>query len=195
MSPFNENEIMKVLNHLIKESETNINNEVSKQKITNNFPYSRNEQRINKPRFNLIKRFHVPTNYSIEIEFMPDCAGRAKWVGKRIILNDVLNDIESIKTLTHEWGHMRMHLKNNAVKLDHEIKEIEAESVAFIIITLLGLLDDGNKDNNIINQSLQYIIRYTKQSGKSIDEIMKTSKKRIFTAVNHILNKYLINVY
>jgi hypothetical protein len=137
----------------------------------------------------------VPTNYNIEFDFMPDAAGRAKWIGKRIILCDDLNNIESIKTLTHEWTHMRLHLKNNAVKVDHEIKEIEAESVAFIIVSLLGLTDDGSRDNNIINQSLQYLIRYTKKTDKNISEIMKTSGKRIVTNVNHILNKYLVTAY
>lgn len=158
------------------------------------FPYERDGNRINNPRFNLIRKFHVPTNYSIESEFMPDVAGRAKWVGKRIIINDELTSVESIKVLIHEWAHMRMHLKNNAVELEHAIKEVEAESVAFVVMALLGLTDDGEKTWNI-NDSLKYLISYIKQSEKSVDEIYKLSKKRIETTVNHILNKYLIGAY
>lgn len=89
---------------------------------------------------------------------------------------------------------MRMHLKNNAVELEHEIVEVEAESVAFIIMTLLGLTDDGEKTWNL-NESLKYLIEHIKKSEKSVDEIYQFSKKRIQTTVNHILNKYLVCAY
>lgn len=191
MKPFSKEEIKEVISHLQSEIEQNL---TEFKGLSSDFPYERNQTRIEKPRFNIIKKFHVPMNYKIEIEFMPDCAGRAKWVGKRIILNDVLNDVESIKTLVHEWTHMRLHLTNNAVEIEHSLKEVEAESVAFVIMTLLGLLDDGQSEWNL-NESLNYIIRYLKESGKTTKEIFKFSSKRIERNVDHILNKYLISAY
>lgn len=191
MKPFETKEIKIALDQLIKQIEFNIE---EFKGVTSEFPFERNEKRIEKPRFNLIRKYHVPLNYNIEFDFMPDAAGRAKWVGKRIILCEGLSNVHYIKVLIHEWTHMRLHLTNNAVKVDHSIGEIEAESVAFIIMSLLGFIDDGENDWSL-NESLKYIIRYIKESGKTIDEIYKFSGKRIIRNVDHILNKYLVSAY
>lgn len=191
MKPFEEGEIKKALDQLIKQLELNF---VEFKGITTDFPFERNQERIEKPRFNIIRKYHVPQSYNIEFEFMTDAAGRAKWVGKRIILTEGLSNVHYIKVLIHEWTHMRLHLTNNAVKIDKSIGEVEAESVSFIIMALLGFTDDGEKDWNL-NESLKYIIRYIKESGKTIDEIYKFSGKRIERNVNHILNKYLVSAY
>lgn len=191
MKPFETEEIKQCILQLKKEIEYNLN---EFKGLSGEFPYERNQARIEKPRFNIIKKYHVPMNYNIEISFMPDAAGRAKWVGKRIILNDELSDVESIKTLIHEWTHMRLHLKVNAVKLDEATQEVEAESVAFVIMSLLGFLDDGKSDWNL-NESLKYIVMYLKESGKTTEEIFKFSSKRIERNIEHILNKYLISAY
>lgn len=191
MRQFTEQEIKDCLNVLITELENNLNTD--QITLSNSFPYERNESRIEKPRFNIIKNYHTPVSYKIETEFMPDAAGKAKWIGKRIILDDDLTPIESIKTLIHEWSHMRMHLTINSKKLNQNIEEIEAESSAFIIMTLLGLLD--NKDEWSIKESISYVLRYSKQTDQTLEEIYKFSGKRIIRNVNHILNKYLCSVY
>lgn len=81
MKKFEMKEIQNAINAMIEQIKQNSDEFTG----INDFRYERNDKRIDKPRLNFIRKFCVPTNYSIEFEFMPDAAGRARWVGKELL--------------------------------------------------------------------------------------------------------------
>ena len=62
---------------------------------------------------------------------------------KRIVLNDGMSDLQTIKTLIHETAHSMLHdkdyLESTGEKKDRQTREVEAESVAFTVCSYLGL--------------------------------------------------------
>ncbi len=58
--------------------------------------------------------------------------------GHYIVVKDNLSELQKIKTLVHEVTHSVLHCKDKPPK-DRSSKEIEAESVAFIVCNYLGL--------------------------------------------------------
>lgn len=88
----------------------------------------------------------------------------------RIIIQPDMSQLQTIKTLIHESAHAHLHnpeaLKGR--KADRETKEIEAESVAFIVSDMLGFDTseysfeyiatwEGKDDLKLLNASMKWI--------------------------------------
>ncbi|MDR6278620.1 ArdC-like ssDNA-binding domain-containing protein [Corynebacterium suicordis] len=59
-----------------------------------------------------------------------------------IVVDSSLGDAQAAKTLLHECAHMILHSDNGTradLDLSHEAREIEAESVAYVVAGILGL--------------------------------------------------------
>lgn len=56
-----------------------------------------------------------------------------------IVIREGMSSLQTIKTMVHELVHSRLHGKDRTQKKDHSTMEVEAESVAFIVLQFLGI--------------------------------------------------------
>lgn len=87
--------------------------------------------------------------------------------------------LQTIKTLVHEIAHASLHNRqNNGEQLSHEQKEIEAESIAYILCRHFGL-DTGE-------YSFGYLAGYS--SSRELPEL-RASMERIHQASDNLINQ------
>ena len=58
--------------------------------------------------------------------------------GGEIVLNKILNQTERSGVLVHELGHELLHQKDES-ELSKEVKEMEAEAAAFVVMDHYGV--------------------------------------------------------
>lgn len=71
-----------------------------------------------------------------------DVNGLCNYVSKTLHVRDTLSEAQQLKTLVHEIAHMLLHSPEEygeAHGLDRSTKEVEAESVAYVVASALGL--------------------------------------------------------
>jgi antirestriction protein ArdC len=91
--------------------------------------------------------------------------------GGEIVLNKILNQTEKAGVLVHELGHELLH-KDGSSELSKEVKEMEAEAAAFVVMDYYGVDIKSDK----------YLALYK----KSYD--LKQSLKRIDNFASEIIN-------
>lgn len=77
-------------------------------------------------------------------------AGEAKgyysYLDKEIVIREGMSEAQNLKTMVHEIAHARLHdreeMERNGERKDIQTKEVEAESVAFVVCSSLGLSTD-----------------------------------------------------
>lgn len=62
--------------------------------------------------------------------------------GHKIWISTHISDTEKICTLFHELAHMKLHFGKDRKKLTKGIKELEAETVSYIISSYLGIVNE-----------------------------------------------------
>jgi antirestriction protein ArdC len=88
-----------------------------------------------------------------------------------------LSESEKMKTLVHEWAHGLLHTREEDAKsVPHQVKELEAESTAFVVCNALEL--------DTSSYSFGYIASWT---GEESVKWLKISGPRIQKAVHVIL--------
>lgn len=112
--------------------------------------------------------------------------GKATILGKRIEVSEDLPNLMKFETIMHEWAHQILHLRSNAIRKDHTTKEIEAESVSFIVGYVLGVINEGS--HSYIAEKLT-IQQDKLQQLRLYQSISKLSDKRIERASLVILKK------
>jgi antirestriction protein ArdC len=85
--------------------------------------------------------------------------------GGEIVLNKILNQTEKAGVLVHELGHELLH-KDESSELSKEIKEMEAEAAAFVVMDHYGV--DIKSDKYLALYKESYDL---KQSLKRIDNL------------------------
>lgn len=99
-----------------------------------------------------------------------------------IIISDSLSELQTIKTLIHEIAHSRLHNSRNIGKEDkkktREQRELEAESVAFIVCSHFNL--------DTSDYSFPYILSW---SAERFREILKDSMSDIQKVSSYIIEK------
>lgn len=102
----------------------------------------------------------------IEVEFADDLGGaRGLSLGGRIKILAGMTAAETFATLAHEVAHELLHRGERRSKIDKTIKETEAEAVAFVVSTGIGLEAPGtvdyirlyNGDRDTLAESLTFI--------------------------------------
>lgn len=85
--------------------------------------------------------FHTLVEYSglpVTMENLPEpIKGSFYREEQRIALRPGMSQSQTIKTLVHEIAHARLH--NDGEKRDRNVKEVEAESVAYVVCQYLGI--------------------------------------------------------
>jgi len=59
--------------------------------------------------------------------------------GKIMAVSEMSNDTDKCKTLIHEAVHTLIHCNDKESKVSREVKEVEAESTAYLVMSYLGL--------------------------------------------------------
>jgi hypothetical protein len=86
---------------------------------------------------------------------------------------------QQAKTAIHEAAHMLLHSSGKGISIPREQKEVEAESVAFIVSAHLGV-DTGE-------YSFGYVAGWAAATGFQHRTVLKHSGKRIQTAARKII--------
>lgn len=126
----------------------------------------------------------VPVNFRL---FDGDARGYYSDTEKIIVIQDGMTERQSVKTLVHEIAHAMLHTKEQLqdCKKDRKQKELEAESVAYIVCEHYGFDSE--------DYSFPYIVGWC---GTGFQEILKESMTVIQKTADKIItgvNQYFEN--
>lgn len=100
----------------------------------------------------------------------------------KIVIDSSLSEIQTVKTLIHEIAHSRLHSSKNTGKEEkkktRDQRELEAESVAFIVCSYFNL--------DTSDYSFPYILSW---SSERFREILKESMSDIQKTASYIIEK------
>lgn len=100
----------------------------------------------------------------------------------KIIIDSSLSEIQTVKTLIHEIAHSRLHSSKHTGKEEkkktRDQRELEAESVAFIVCSYFGL--------DTSDYSFPYLLSW---SSERFREILKDSMSDIQKVSSYIIEK------
>ena len=125
--------------------------------------------------------FISKVNVPVEFEDMVEANGYTD--GKRIVIGNHNNDLAGICTLFHELTHYHLHYDNGSeLKLysnesSRNLKELEAEAVAFMVSAALGIEN---------NYSREYITNWNSNVKNLDEEFEKRSYYLLMEALNQI---------
>lgn len=99
---------------------------------------------------------------------------------KKIVVQDGMSEVQTIKTLLHEMAHQKLHDKDNvpeAKDISRNGKEVEAESVAYVVCQHYGI--------NTSDYSFSYVAGWTEgketpELKASLDKIRQTASEFIY---------------
>jgi antirestriction protein ArdC len=103
----------------------------------------------------------------------PTCNGYADFERHLVVLREDLSGIQAAKTLIHELGHVLLHVDANLS--ERSVPEIEAESVAFVVTSALGL--------DTSDYSFAYVARWAQGDA----ELVAASAQRVTATARVIL--------
>ncbi|MFN3256218.1 MAG: ArdC family protein [Ilumatobacter sp.] len=100
--------------------------------------------------------------------------GRTSWTDRQVLVADDLEPPQALKTLLHEWGHIELDHERRT-DLNRSVKEVEAESVAYLLAQSIGL-DSGD-------YSLPYIAAWAggdiSNVRRSAEQVLATTKRLV----------------
>ena len=102
-----------------------------------------------------------------------ECApanGRTDFRDRSVVVAEHLSGRQADKTLRHELGHV-LHHDESRVTTDRDLAEIEAESVAFIVLNALGI--------DSASHSLPYVALW---AAGDVERIRRTAERVVTTA-------------
>ncbi len=103
---------------------------------------------------------------------------------KKIIINKNLSQEQTLKTVIHEISHSMLHFEVNKDKCKRT-KEVEAESIAYIVSNYLGIDSSSYSFGYVASWSRD---KELKELKASLDVILKASKE-IITNIDDYLDK------
>ena len=99
----------------------------------------------------------------------------------RIALKEGMSEIQNVKTLIHEMAHQKLHAdkeKNKELHIDRNTKEVEAESVAYVICQHYGI--------DTSEYSFPYLVGWS--SGREVPEL-RGALERIRKAAGEMIQE------
>lgn len=142
---------------------------------------------------NVVEKKGFSIEYTTETELGKGCYGLCNYKEKKIKLLSGMSDIQTISTLVHECGHALAHspYRDNfegIIELpDRDIREVEAESIACVVCSHLGLDTEnfnfsyitGWADGDItkFRKNMDRIGMYSGDLIEGIDSVFAQSKK------------------
>ncbi len=105
--------------------------------------------------------------------------GLTNWTNNTVTIRDDLEPLAQLKTLLHEAAHVLAHRPtDNDTFICREIKEVEAESIAFIVAHTLGI--------DTSSYSFPYVAHWARNVGQ-LDAVHATAE-RVISHARHILD-------
>ena len=127
----------------------------------------------------LIAKISSATDFTVEFSAIDgEAYGYCSYGSKSIVVRDDIDELQAVKTLIHEVAHSLLKDTDETDKNSRSAREVEAESVAYIVSQHLGL--DTNE------YSFEYIASWSE--GKDIQQL-KSLLGNIQTVVQTILEK------
>jgi hypothetical protein len=83
------------------------------------------------------------------VDTVPDAAaigganGRTDWAARSVVVRADMDDAAMVKTLLHEAAHVLLHEGSPGQYLPRQVKEVEAESVAYVVAAAHGMRTEG----------------------------------------------------
>lgn len=114
---------------------------------------------------------------------VPDAAaigganGRTDWADRTVMVRSDMDDAAMVKTLVHEAAHVLLHDDPVGRCLAREVKEVEAESVAYVVTSAHGM-DSGG-------YSFPYVAAW---AGDDPAAVVEATARRVATAARAILD-------
>jgi antirestriction protein ArdC len=99
---------------------------------------------------------------------------------KLIVVESRNDEVQQVKTLAHELGHALLHEEGNDLPREH--KEIEAESVAYVVSQALGI--------NSGEYSFGYLTSWGHGDPEAVEKQLKSSGQRIQKASHQIIEQF-----
>jgi hypothetical protein len=99
---------------------------------------------------------------------------------KLIVVESRNDEVQQVKTLAHELGHALLHEEGNDLPREH--KEIEAESVDYVVSQALGI-DSGG-------YSFGYLTSWGHGDPEAVEKQLKSSGQRIQKASHQIIQEF-----
>ena len=105
-----------------------------------------------------------------------DAHGYYSPVGQEIVIQRGMSEMQTLKTLTHEVAHARLNHGSKDDGIDKRTREVQAESMAFVVCDALGL--------DTSDYSFAYIAGWSsdkdvKELKASLDAVKQTSEEMI----------------
>lgn len=102
--------------------------------------------------------------------------GRTSWTGKTVAVRADMDDAAMVKTLIHEAAHVLLHQHPPASFLSRALKEVEAESVAYVVAAVHGMPTD--------DYSFPYVAGW---AGDGADKAIRETQARVNRASRIII--------
>ncbi len=114
---------------------------------------------------------------------VPDAAaigganGRTDWGARSVVVRADMDDAAMVKTLLHEAAHVLLHEGPPGRFLDRAVKEVEAESVAYVVASVHGMATD--------DYSFPYVAGW---AGEDAAKTVAATQARVATAARQIID-------
>ncbi len=103
--------------------------------------------------------------------------GQTRWATKSVVIRQDMDDAAMVKTLLHEAAHVVLHEPPGpGSSLPRAVKEVEAESVAFVVAQAHGMPTDG--------YSFPYVAGWAGDAGV---ELVRSTSSRVARASKEII--------
>jgi hypothetical protein len=103
--------------------------------------------------------------------------GQTNWGSRSVLIRADMDDAAMVKTLIHEAAHCLLHEALPGRYLPRQVKEVEAESVAYVVAAVHGMATDG--------YSFPYVAGW---AGEDAGKAVATTQDRVATAARQIID-------
>ena len=103
--------------------------------------------------------------------------GQTSWGAKTVLIRADMDDAAMVKTLLHEAGHVILHEGPPGQYLPRPIKEVEAESVAYVVAAVHGMATN--------DYSFPYVAGWAGPDGA---RAVQATQQRVATAARQIVD-------
>lgn len=102
--------------------------------------------------------------------------GQTSFTNRDVRVHDDLEPPQRLKTLLHEWAHVKMGHESRVGENGLHIVEVEAESVAYLLCDRVGV------------NSQQYTVPYVSAWAGSVD-VVKSTAERVLSATSKLIDR------
>lgn len=121
-----------------------------------------------------------------------DCGGANGWTNfttGEVRVRDDVDDAQAVKTLVHELAHVRLHAPAAAqagpARAEHRgVHEVEAESVAYIVLDAHGLDTSQYTFNYVLGWATEAV-----EAGVGVTELVALTGQRVVDTADSILHR------